>query len=571
MNRRPRSLLLLLLALLAAVSALAVPGVRADARAGAVPRSVCARYDHGVADGVCVRDARGGIYWLGTLRGYDGVEMYCIDYLFATDWGVAHRRVEVSGSLPTSVGGRVPASAVAALSYLVTRYPASQVGDTTAAAIGLVIREVMGDVRRDNAQTIPGGLTVGRDVRRVSFVGSGVEDRATALWREATAHRGPWHLGVTVDPGADHRVSPGERVVATVRGTNGAGKPQDMKVGLGYTGFTGPASVRLGQDGAGTVVLVAPPAPRSAAVSARVTDAPGIHPLVVLPSTWHPNPRPGHSSTTSQRGLIGRQDAVAATAKVVVEVHYGPAVVTRASQEQAAPGSLLTDEVTITGSDPSYAGPVTAVLHGPFPARPDAQSCATAPVAGTVTLPVHGDGTYTTPGIAVSAPGFYTWTESLPPTASQDALQTPCGVITETTVVSARPQVRTRTSATLVQVGGSIRDRVTVTGMRPGAPLVATALLYGPYPSLSAATCTGTPYASVRFPVARDGGYVSPAVRLRAAGIYTWVEQLPGDALSGPVTTPCGLVAETTLAHRTPPVPQHPSVPAGGASRGTGR
>jgi hypothetical protein len=565
---RARSSFLAALAALVVLTGLAwgLPRSPAEARPGAVPKSVCARYDDGVRDGVCVRDSRGGIYWLGTLRGYDGVEMYCIDFHFATRWGVAHRRVTLAGGLPTSVGGTVAAATTAALTYLVTRYPANEANDTTAAAIGLIIRQVMGDVRRPYGQMIPGGLTVRGEVRSVGFVSSTVVRKARTLWDEARLRRGPWSLQVTIAPGPDRRIEPGEQVRATVRGTNGSRKPQDMKVALTYTGFTGPASVRLGTDGQATVTLTAPSTPRAAGLTARVADAPSPAPVLVRPIRWHANPHPGHSSSVSQRGLLGRQAAVGASARVVVEVHFGPAVETVTSDPEVLVGAVLTDKVTITGADPTYVGPVTAALYGPFAAPPGRESCTGAP-AGTVQLPIHGDGVYSTLGITVKAVGYYTWVETLPATASQEQVRTPCGLTEETTVARSQPRIITRTSRAVVEVGARISDRVRVSGTAPGYAAQATARLYGPYSSRAAATCTGTPYRVVSFQVRGNGDYVTPEVRLGAAGYYTWVESLPGAGLTAAATTSCGLVAETTLAHRTPPVPQHPSVPAGGSRR----
>ncbi len=540
----------------------------AGAAPAPVPKSVCARYDQGIRDGVCVQDRHGGVYWLGTIKGYDGVEMYCIDFYFATSWGVAHRRVRLSGPLPTSVGRTVRASTTAALTYVATRYPASTADDTTAAAIGLIIRQVMGDVRRPYGQMIPGGLAVGTDVRDVAFVPDRVVSRARQLWREAREHRGPWKVQVKVAPGAEGRVSPGERVVATVRGTNGSATAQDMTVALAYGGFTGPRTVRLGRDGVGAITLTAPPSPTTATVTARVANAPSPAPILVRPTRWQTNPRPGYPSLVSQRGLLGQQAAVLAADRVVVEVHYGPRVVTRTSDVEVTPGAVITDEVVITGADPAYTGPVTATLHGPFPKPPGLADCASGPVAGTVTFPVRGDGTYRTPGVKLSTVGYYTWVEVLPATPSQDAVRTPCGLVEETTVARSSPRIVTQTSAAVVEVGRSITDRVIVSGATPGYTATATAYLYGPYPDLTSATCAGRPYATVQFPVTGNGTYVTPPVRLRAAGVFTWVEELPGDGFTRPARTACGVVSETTLARRTPPVPDRPSVPAGATSRG---
>ena len=245
MHESLRRTVVVLLALAVCLAVLSPPGGGGRASASAVPKSQCARYDTGVGRGVCLRDALGGLYWLGTLRGYDGVEIYCIDYRFATRWNVRHHRATVIGALPTSIGGRVGAATVAALNHVVVRHPADRADDTTAAAIGLIIRQVMGDVRRGSVQTIPGGLTVATRVTDVAFVPRPVLDRARALWDDARVHRGPWTLRMHIDKGPDGKVVTGERVTAIIRGTNGSGHPQGMEVTLQYGGFTGATRVLM--------------------------------------------------------------------------------------------------------------------------------------------------------------------------------------------------------------------------------------------------------------------------------------------------------------------------------------
>lgn len=677
-------------ALLTAVTVIAVlASLLSWGAAGTAPvigadlgKAACARYDHGLGTGRCFRDPHGGVYWLGTMKGYDGVELYCIDYYYGTDWGVRHHRVTVRGPLTTSLGHKVDDNTVAALTEVVTKHRAGSVSANTAAAISLIIREVMGDVKQGGRSPIPGGLTVHGHVKNVGFVSRAVIARASALWNDAVAKRGPWTLRVALHPGPDGRVTPGERLSATVTARTGAGKPQEATVAMTYRGFTGARSVTLGRDGSGRVKLVASARPGVATASASIAHTPSPDPVIIRPRNWHTVTAGGHPVAVTQRGLVGMQATIRASGSARIPVVYNPRATTRTSAAETKPGASITDEVVITGANPASRGPITATLYGPFTSAPTSTSCdGAAPVAGRVTIPIHGNGTYTSPAVTIPRPGYYTWREDLPASSDMKALATPCGVPGETTRAKAHPvfqtqvsdqkvipgaavtdkitvgglipglpltvgwalygpfrarptassctgvpvasgsltvmgngtvttpatrltkpglytytessastplyeasstrcgqveetttvaevvpKIITKTSHQSITVGASIRDRVEVSGAAKGYHQIATARLFGPYASRAAATCTGTPYKAVHFPISGNGTFVTPSITIKAAGVYTWVESLPGDGVTAAATTRCGVIAETTIAERPPRVPPHPTVPAGGAA-----
>ena len=122
-------------------------------------------------------------------------------------------------------------------------------------------------------------------------------------------------------------------------------------------------------------------------------------------------------------------------------------------------------------------------------------------------------------------------------------------------IVKAQPEVSTTTSDQLVLPGAAITDQVVVSGLPTAYSHDATATLYGPYvqPPTTADCSSGDAAGQVRFRIDHNGTYVTPGVTVDGVGYYTWTETLPGDRWTEPVTTPCGIVAETTLVHRLSP------------------
>ena len=84
---------------------------------------------------------------------------------------------------------------------------------------------------------------------------------------------------------------------------------------------------------------------------------------------------------------------------------------------------------------------------------------------------------------------------------------------------------------------------VTASIVGDASPRPATAALYGPFPSASAATCSGTPVGTTTMTVTGDGSYRLPALAPSAGGYYAWQVTVYGTATSLPVTA-CGAVTK---------------------------
>lgn len=107
---------------------------------------------------------------------------------------------------------------------------------------------------------------------------------------------------------------------------------------------------------------------------------------------------------------------------------FEPRVTTVVSETAVSSGTMLTDLIDVTGNDPNRTLTVASTLYGPFSERPErvVNPVPTTgkvelpktdlPVAGTVTTTIVGNGKAQTPGVALTAPGYYVWVESIAPT-----------------------------------------------------------------------------------------------------------------------------------------------------------
>ncbi|MBU2698552.1 hypothetical protein CCO04_26035 [Pimelobacter sp. 30-1] len=111
------------------------------------------------------------------------------------------------------------------------------------------------------------------------------------------------------------------------------------------------------------------------------------------------------------------------------------------------------------------------------------------------------------------------------------------------------PEIATATSSKIVEPGVEFHDNVQIRNVPAGTTMTATARLYGPYAAQpAAADCQAAQLAkTVTFPVNGSNTYPTPNVSVTDEGYYTWVISLPATADTTAVTTPCGIVQETTL------------------------
>src|SRR5207244_1223280 len=95
----------------------------------------------------------------------------------------------------------------------------------------------------------------------------------------------------------------------------------------------------------------------------------------------------------------------------------------------------------------------------------------------------------------------------------------------ETALVVGQPRVKTKVDRQRTHPGGTVSDRVIVTGLGPLTVRVE-ASLWGPFPTRTAIHCSGTPYWTGSFVAKGSGTYGTPPVRLEKAGFYAFSESI---------------------------------------------
>ncbi|MGN6162589.1 MAG: hypothetical protein ACTHOG_12925 [Marmoricola sp.] len=570
------ALALLILGSGTAVS-LSAPSAEAVLPTVIVPTATCARFDPNLGSGACLRyQSKSGIAytWLGTYRASNGVPFFCIDYLYDSRISATAARVSTVG-LRNQLGRPIGAAEVAALNELIsTRAPRGTAGSAMGnAAIALIIRELMSDgIRNDGTVVYPPGLKVHGTVRSVPGGTPGtILATAQSWWDQASQRRGPWHVSL-VPESSTPTVPLGQSAKYRLRVTSADSRTL-VGVPVSFT-CTGPITCPAAMaSSASTEVAVQPQGLGMYTITARVTGPSAQGQL--LQGAWS-----AHGGTTAlnrgvQRGWIAQRVPASASAQGAAEiVKATPTLVTQA-QPSARAGESLSDLVTVAGLPQGYDHPMVAILYGPFATAPTATSCTADKAVASVSIPVTVNGTVRTPTVPATQPGYYVWTESLPGDDRTVGVDTPCGVSEETTVVTtpatptaAQPTLRTRVSAAVVTLPGTVSDTIAVSGLKAGTLDIAWTLL-GPV-SPGGHGCTGLDWAAAPrhasgHLTASNGLVRTPAIAITVAGCYTFREHAAATSTSAAADSAPGLPEETALAVRPRPrvVPEVPTGPAG--------
>lgn len=250
------------------------------------------------------------------------------------------------------------------------------------------------------------------------------------------------------------------------------------------------------------------------------------------------------------REWIDESETVAAAATACAEVaettvvRGTPAITTQISAQETTPGAQVTDSVVVSGLG-TLAATVNVELWGPYPTR-EAISCEGTPF-WTGTMPVNGDGTYTTEPVTLGAAGYYTYRESIAEGEAFAAVVTACAEVSETTIARAAPKVTTVVSRPVVKPGSTISDTLNVTGLG-STPATVVVDLFGPYASRDDIDCEGKPYWTGEVAVTGDGRYETTPATVRRAGFYVFRERIAGSETVAAHQAECQVEAETSLA-----------------------
>lgn len=232
-------------------------------------------------------------------------------------------------------------------------------------------------------------------------------------------------------------------------------------------------------------------------------------------------------------------------------VRTQPRVTTVVQTPTLRPGGQLQDRVRVEG----LAGQtvtVKAALYGPFGSR-EAIKCD-APLAWSGTLSFSADGEQLTAPVTLNTPGYYTYHETIDESETVKGVTTLCADVAETAIVIGTPTITTAVSSQQTAPGSQITDKVIINGLGPAVSAQVQVELWGPYDSIAAISCSGTPFATQTFTATGDGTYTTEPVTITKAGYFTYRESLAGAPTNDAATTRCGETAETTLSVPRPTV-----------------
>jgi hypothetical protein len=209
-----------------------------------------------------------------------------------------------------------------------------------------------------------------------------------------------------------------------------------------------------------------------------------------------------------------------------------PTVTTQASASVPV-GGIVTDTATLAGgSNPT--GSIQFLLFGPSD-----PACAGLPIFAS-SVPVNGNGDYTSGNFVTSAAGAYNWTAVYGGDANNLPASSPCGAPNETVVVTQAAPTLTTTASGDVTIGGSVSDSGALSsGFNPTGTI--TFNLFGP----NDPTCAGVLAFTATVPVAGNGTYGSGSFTPASTGAYNWTASYSGDLNNASATSSCGAPNES--------------------------
>ncbi|MDX6486234.1 MAG: hypothetical protein QOF43_1387, partial [Gaiellaceae bacterium] len=250
-----------------------------------------------------------------------------------------------------------------------------------------------------------------------------------------------------------------------------------------------------------------------------------------------------YRESIAAQGFVRAVEAPCAEEAETTVVVGHPKISTKVSDQTTRPSATIFDRVVVTGLGALTAN-VTVSLWGPF-ARRGGIACSGKPY-WSGSFVAKGDGTYTTVPVLLKRAGYYVYQETINAGPAYTAFTAPCADVAETTLARAAPVVSTIASANVVLPGAPLFDRIRVGGLG-ATPAAVDVELFGPFASLAAIRCTGTPFWRGRIYVKGDGLFRSPGVRIAKVGFYTFRERIVPSALVPERTTECPLSLETAL------------------------
>ncbi len=248
---------------------------------------------------------------------------------------------------------------------------------------------------------------------------------------------------------------------------------------------------------------------------------------------------------------IGLSNCADSGEKVAVS-QASPSITTQASGPITI-GGTISDTATLSRG----VAPTGTITFQAFVTSPD--GCIST-ASFTSTVPVHGNGTYSSGPFAPSASGVYDFVASYSGDTDNAMAGTGCEDPGESVVVSsAQPGLATSAVAS-TGLGGSISDTATLSGGDDPTGVI-TFNLFG----AGDLGCDGHAIFTSTVPVDGNGNYTSDLFTPTGTGAYQWVASYGGDTDNFPATTACGDPGESSTVI---PVPKLSTTASGTVSLG---
>jgi len=209
---------------------------------------------------------------------------------------------------------------------------------------------------------------------------------------------------------------------------------------------------------------------------------------------------------------------------LVVNALASPTIATTPTPtSETVGGPALKDIAHLTGGF-NPTGTITFTLHDPASA-----------IVDTETVPVSGNGDYTTPvGYVPIAVGTYQWDASYSGDSNNNAASDINARNEQVTISLASPALTTTLSSTAVTAGGSASDTATLTG---GFNPTGTITFF--FSTTDTCPVAGATQVGTAVTVSGNGAYSSISQVFSTAGTYYWYATYSGDPNNLGLTSAC--------------------------------
>jgi sortase family protein len=249
--------------------------------------------------------------------------------------------------------------------------------------------------------------------------------RVGALYRSIARAAARYHGPYRVETRVPKRliVNHPTRATVSIRSASGHALP-DATLSVSARGAAVPSRART--DGRGRALITLRPTAVHVALRVAGPALASSRPRIFAPST-------ASAARNGQRLVVPSNEQV--SARVSRLAH--PAVTSLVSRQIVRAGGTIFDRIRVAGLAGSRAS-IEVELFGPFPSR-EAITCTGSPYWQRRMSATAAE--IRTPPVQVTRAGFYTYRQRLVGPASVAGAQTPCGVVSETTL--STPQIST--------------------------------------------------------------------------------------------------------------------------------